>query len=255
MSYKNILLSVWLILFASCSRQRNLVYFSDLKSNSEATNAILSDGEPRIIKNDIISVTVNTTSPESNVMFALNSNNMNASGYYEREGYRVNEEGKIKFPVLGEIKIDGLTVAQTQDLIESKLNQVVKKAVVNVKFMNFRVTVIGEVNHPSTFTVQNEKINLLEALGLSGDMTPFGKRENVLLIRETDGKRMMVRLNLNHKDILTSPYFYLKQNDIVYVEPDKAKSVEYSNSNRMMPLIVATISAVAVLATTFLNNR
>jgi len=233
-----------------------LVYFSDLKSKNETTDPILNDGEPRILKNDILNVVVNSTSPESNMMFAFNSNgNIGSNGFYEKEGYRVNEEGKIKFPVLGEIKIDGLTVAQTQELIEQKLNRVVKNAVVNVKFINFRITVIGEVNHPSTFTVQNEKINLLEALGLAGDMTAYGKRENVLLIRETEGKRMMVRVNLNNKNVLNSPYFYLKQNDVIYIEPDKAKSVEYSNNNRMMPLIVATISAVAVLATTFLNNR
>jgi polysaccharide export outer membrane protein len=245
-----------LITLLSCSRQRNLVYFSDLKSNSETAGLIVGDGEPRILKNDILNIVVNSTSPESNVMFTFNSNgNINSGGFYEKEGYRVNDLGNIKFPVLGEIKIDGLTIAQAQNLIEERLSRIVKNAVVNVKFMNFRITVIGEVNHPSTFTVQNEKINLLEALGLAGDMTPFGKRENVLLIRETEGKRMMVRVNLNNKDVLNSPYFYLKQNDVIYIEPDKAKSVEYSNNNRMMPLIVATISAVAVLATTFLNNR
>ncbi len=254
MKLNYILCSLSLITLIGCSRQRNLVYFSDLTSKSETSNMVMNDGEPRILKNDVLSVTVNSTSPESNVMFAANTNNVNANGFYEKEGYRVNEQGKIKFPVLGEIKLDGLTVVQAQGLIESELNKMVKNAVVNVKFMNFRITVIGEVNHPSTFTVQNEKINLLEALGMAGDMTPYGKRENVLLIRETDGKRTMVRVNLNNKDVLNSPYFYLKQNDVVYIEPDKAKSVEYSNSNRMMPLIVATISAVAVLATTFLNK-
>jgi polysaccharide biosynthesis/export protein len=256
MNLKCICISLILITLFSCSRQRNLVYFSDLKSQNETTGLILNDGEPRILKNDILNIVVNSTSPESNVMFAFNSNgNINSGGFYEKEGYRVNDMGSIKFPVLGEIKIDGLTIAQAQNLIEERLNRIVKNAVVNVKFMNFRITVIGEVNHPSTFTVQNEKINLLEALGLAGDMTPFGKRENVLLIRENDGKRMMVRVNLNNKEVLNSPYFYLKQNDVIYIEPDKAKSVEYSNNNRMMPLIVAAISAVAVLATTFLNNR
>lgn len=256
MNLKYISISFILITLLSCSRQRNLVYFSDLKSQNETTGLIVNDGEPRILKNDILNIVVNSTSPESNVMFAFNSNGaINSGGFYEKEGYRVNDMGSIKFPVLGEIKIAGLTIAQAQNLIEERLNKIVKNAVVNVKFMNFRITVIGEVNHPSTFTVQNEKINLLEALGLAGDMTPFGKRENVLLIRENDGKRMMVRVNLNNKEVLNSPYFYLKQNDVIYIEPDKAKSVEYSNNNRLMPLIVAAISAVAVLATTFLNNR
>ncbi|WP_245723825.1 polysaccharide biosynthesis/export family protein [Pedobacter steynii] len=213
----------------------------------------MNNGEPTILQNDILSVTVNSTSPESNVLFASQPVNQSVNGVYEREGYRVNETGTIKFPVLGKVSVEGLTISQAQNLIESQLNKYVKNAIVNIKFLNFRVTVIGEVNHPSTFTVSNEKINLLEALGLAGDMTAYGKRENVLLIREEDGRRIMERINLNRQDVLSSPYFYLKQNDVIYVEPDKAKSVEVSNNNRLMPLVVATISAVAVLVATVLK--
>ncbi|WP_342328517.1 polysaccharide biosynthesis/export family protein [Pedobacter sp. FW305-3-2-15-E-R2A2] len=213
----------------------------------------MNNGEPTILQNDILSVTVNSTSPESNVLFASQPVNQTVNGVYEREGYRVNEVGTIKFPVLGQVPVQGLTISQAQNLIESQLNKYVKNAIVNIKFLNFRVTVIGEVNHPSTFTVSNEKINLLEALGLAGDMTAYGKRENVLLIREVEGKRIMERINLNRQDVLSSPYFYLKQNDVIYVEPDKAKSVEVSNNNRLMPLVVATISAVAVLVATVLK--
>jgi polysaccharide export outer membrane protein len=246
--------SLLLILLTSCARQRNLVYFSDLKAQSDNISTIVNDGEPKILKNDVLSIDVNSTSPESNVMFAANPTSVNMNGFYEKQGYRVNASGRIKFPVLGEVKVEGLTIAQAQSLVEQELNRYVVNSIVNIKFMNFRVTVIGEVNHPSTFTIPNEKINLLEALGLAGDMTPYGKRENVLLIREIDGKRTMVRVNLNHQDVLNSPYFYLKQNDILYIEPDKAKSVEYSHSSRSMPLIVATISAIAVLATAFLHR-
>jgi len=213
----------------------------------------MNDGVPKIIENDILSITVNSTSPESNVLFASTTNTMGANGYYEREGYRVNSDGKIKFPVLGEIKLEGLNIVQAQSLIESELNKYVNNSVVNVKFLNFRVTVIGEVNTPSTFVVPNEKINILEALGLAGDMTPYGKRENVLIIREVEGKRTMARVNLNKQSVLNSPYFYLKQNDVIYIEPDKTKSIEYSNSSNTMPLVVAAISAVAVLATALLQ--
>jgi polysaccharide export outer membrane protein len=242
------------ITLSSCSRQRNLVYFSDLKGTNGNTSQVLDAGEPTILKNDILGITVNSTSPESNLLFASVPSNPTINGVYEREGYRVSSGGIIKFPVLGQVKLEGLTIGQAQALMETELSKYVKNAIVNIKFMNFRVTVIGEVNHPSTFTVTNEKINLLEALGLAGDMTPYGKRENVLLIREVDGTRMMERVNLNSKEVLNSPYFYLKQNDVIYVEPDKAKSVEVSNNNRLMPLVVAAISAVAVLATTFLNK-
>ncbi|MEJ5961960.1 polysaccharide biosynthesis/export family protein [Pedobacter immunditicola] len=241
-----------IILLSGCAK-RNLVYFSDLTSKNEITTKIMNDGVPKIIENDILSITVNSTSPESNVLFASTTNNIGANGLYEREGYRVNSDGKIKFPVLGEIKVEGLNIVQAQSLIESELSKYVNNSVVNVKFLNFRVTVIGEVNTPSTFVVPNEKINLLEALGLAGDMTPYGKRENVLIIREVDGKRTMARVNLNKQNVLNSPYFYLKQNDVIYIEPDKTKSIEYSNSSNTMPLVVAAISAVAVLATALLQ--
>ncbi|NQX55834.1 polysaccharide biosynthesis/export family protein [Pedobacter panaciterrae] len=254
MNLKHLFCYLMLIMLSSCSRQRNLVYFSDLKGASESSSQVLDAGEPTILQNDVLGITVNSTSPESNILFASVPSNPTVGGIYEREGYRVNKQGFVKFPVLGQVKLQGLTVGQAQALMESELNKYVKNAIVNIKFMNFRVTVIGEVNHPSTFTVTSEKINLLEALGLAGDMTPYGKRENVLLIRELDGQRRMERVNLNSKDVLNSPYFYLKQNDVIYVEPDKAKSVEVSSNNRLMPLIVAAISAVAVLATTFLNK-
>lgn len=253
MNLKLVVCYLMVITLSSCSRQRNLVYFSDLDSKTGPYSKILNNGEPTILQNDILSVTVNSTSPESNVLFASQPVNQTVNGLYEREGYRVNEVGTIKFPVLGQVPVQGLTISQAQNLIESQLNKYVKNAIVNIKFLNFRVTVIGEVNHPSTFTVSNEKINLLEALGLAGDMTAYGKRENVLLIREVEGKRIMERINLNRQDVLSSPYFYLKQNDVIYVEPDKAKSVEVSNNNRLMPLVVATISAVAVLVATVLK--
>jgi polysaccharide export outer membrane protein len=161
MNLKLVVCYLMVITLSSCSRQRNLVYFSDLDSKTGPYSKILNNGEPTILQNDILSVTVNSTSPESNVLFASQPVNQSVNGVYEREGYRVNETGTIKFPVLGQVPVQGLTVSQAQNLIEAQLNKYVKNAIVNIKFLNFRVTVIGEVNHPSTFTVNNEKINLL----------------------------------------------------------------------------------------------
>jgi polysaccharide export outer membrane protein len=243
-----------LVLFViGCSNQRNLVYFSNLSATTQTYSAVMVDTEPRILVNDILRISVNSTSPESNLLFAAMPANIGANGIYEKEGYRVNSNGYINFPVLGQLKLQGLTLDEAQRIIEKQLVGILKNSIVNISYQNFKVTVIGEVNHPSTFTVNDERINLLEALGMAGDLTPYGKRENVLLIRENEGKRTMARVNLNDKDVLNSPYFYLKQNDVIYIEPHKAKSVEYSHSNRLMPLIVASISAVAVLATTLLK--
>ncbi len=243
-----------IFLSVSCSPRRNLVYFSDLSNKQTETQLITTDRDPKIQVNDLLSVTVNTLSSESNMLFSVNSNNINKNGYFEKEGYRVDKEGNINIPVAGNISLVGLTIEEAQQKLATDLNRYVRNPIVNIQFMNFRITVIGEVNQPSTLNVSNNQINLLEALGMAGDLTAYGKRENILVIREREGKRNMVRMNLNNKDILNSPYFYLKQNDIVYVEPDKAKSLEYSPNNRLMPLVVATISAVAVLSTALLSK-
>lgn len=245
---------VLIILSASCAPRRNLVYFSDMIEKNTDSQVIPANTEPKIQPNDLLSITINTLSTESNMMFSATSNNINKNGFFEKEGYRVDKEGIINFPVLGRVNLKGLTIEQAQKTLVSQLNKFVKDPIVNMQFMNFRITVIGEVNSPSTFNVPNEQINLLEALGMAGDLTPYGKRENILVIRETDGKRSIVRLNINNRAILNSPYFYLKQNDVIYVEPDKSKSLEYSPNNRLMPLVVATISAVAVLSTALLSK-
>ncbi|HTN21375.1 MAG TPA: polysaccharide biosynthesis/export family protein [Pelobium sp.] len=243
-----------ILLSSSCSPRRNLVYFSDLSNKEAESRLVTPDREPKIQVNDLLSITVNTLSSESNMLFSVNSNNINKSGYFEKEGYRVDNKGDVNLPVAGNISLEGLTIEEAQQRLVNNLSRYVRNPIVNIQFMNFRVTVIGEVNQPSTFNVSNNQINLLEALGTAGDLTVYGKRENVLVIRETNGKRTMVRMNLNDKNILDSPYFYLKQNDIIYVEPDKSKSLEYSPNNRLMPLVVATISAVAVLSTALLSK-
>jgi polysaccharide export outer membrane protein len=132
--------------------------------------------------------------------------------------------------------------------------QHVKSPVVDLRLSNFKITVIGEVNKPATFIINDEQVNVLEALGLAGDMTVYGRRENVLIIRNEDGNKTMTRLNLNKLESMKSPYFNLKQNDIVYIEPDRSKAVEYSQNTRLMPLIIASISAVAVLAAVLLKR-
>jgi polysaccharide export outer membrane protein len=246
--------SSWLIILTSCSLRRNLVYFSDLSSQGAESHSINAVAEPKIQPNDVLSITISTPSPESNLLFSVSSTSMNKNGYFEKEGYRVDQQGDVILPIVGRVPLKDLTIPQAQEFLVKTLTTYVKNPIANIQFLNFRITVIGEVNHPSTFNITNEQVNLLEALGMAGDLTVYGKRENILLIREMEGKRSMVRMNLNNRDVLNSPFFYLKQNDVIYVEPDKAKSLDYSPNNRLMPLIVASISAVAVLATTLLSR-
>jgi polysaccharide export outer membrane protein len=245
-------LVIYACVFSACAPRRDLVYFSNLAQQTSGEK--IQSQEVKIQQNDLLSITVNSLNQESNVLFAVNSRMSSAENSYKVDGYRVAKDGTINLPVAGNIKVEGLSIEQAQGVISKELDKYVKKPVVDVQLVNFKVTVIGEVNRPSNFIVQGDNINLLEALGMAGDMTVYGKRDNVLIIRQQDGRRVMKRLNLNEQDVMSSPFFYLKQNDIVYVEPDKSKAIEYSTSTRVMPIVVASISAVAVLITAVLNR-
>ncbi|PTQ96692.1 polysaccharide export outer membrane protein [Mucilaginibacter yixingensis] len=229
------------VLLSACAAKRDLVYFSNLGQQNSVAEA--PGQEVVIATGDIVNVSVVSGSLESDKLFQTNLNNGPLS-----TGYKVNAAGDIALPLIGETHIAGLTTAQAETAITTQLSKQIKNPGVEVKIINFKVTVVGEVNKPSTFTVPDGKVNLLEALGLAGDMTVYGKRENVLVIRQENGVKTVKRLNLNNVDVMQSPYFNLKQNDIVYVEPDRSKAVEYSQNTRLMPLVIASISALAVLA-------
>lgn len=238
-------------IFLACSPQRDLVYFSNL---SEVANSqVKNETELRLQKNDQLSVSVNSLNAEYNVLFASTGNVGNSSTAGGKTTIRVNNNGMINLPLLGEIPVEGLKIEEAQQLIAKELRKQIKSPVVTVELVNFKITVIGEVNRPASLNVPGEQVNLLEALGMAGDMTVYGKRENVLVIRETNGVRNMIRLNLNDKNVYDSPYFQLRQNDIVYVEPDKSKEKQFSPNNRALPIITACISAVAVLATALIR--
>jgi polysaccharide export outer membrane protein len=166
-------------------------------------------------------------------------------------GYLVDPDGTINFPVIGRIPVGGLTRQQATEKITNLIKEHVKDPIVNIRYTNFTVTVIGEVARPASFVVPTERITILEAIGLAGDMTVFGKRESVLIIREKDGVRSTTQVSLNSKDILTSPFYYLKQNDIVYVEPDnKVKAASTQPYNRFIGMFTAlmTTTVFVILA-------
>ncbi|WP_316753583.1 polysaccharide biosynthesis/export family protein [Pedobacter gandavensis] len=246
------ILVLFALLISACVPQRDLVYFSDLSELAkDQINAV--EAEVKIQQGDLLSISVNSLSPESNELFTRITSKTNTEESRSGQSYRVDHQGMVTLPVIGNLKIEGTTIDVARKLITQSLSQFMKSPIVEVQLLNFKVTVIGEVNQPASFTVTGTQLNLLEALGMAGDMTVYGKRENVLIIRQTDGIRSMVRLNLNKKDVFQSPYFHLKQNDIVYVEPDKAKEKEFSPNNRALPIITACISAVAVLITALIR--
>ncbi len=245
-----------LLAFCSCSK-RNLVYLSDM-SPSDANTPIKNYISPKIQPDDILSIAVSSLSAESNVLF--NNVLLPASGGASmlanklNDGYLVDKDGFINFPVIGKISLAGLSKEEAAEKMTEQIKAHVKNPIVNVRFLNFKITVIGEVNKPATFNTSTDKINVLEALGLAGDMTSFGRRENVLIIREKDGVRSTSRLNLNNKEVLSSPYYYLQQNDIVYVEPDnRVKVAATAPGNRFIGVWGVLISTAGFVLITLYN--
>jgi polysaccharide biosynthesis/export protein len=242
-------LIVWaaLILNVSCGSVQNAAYFSHLTDTTLQSDTPLP--ESLVQKNDILSITVNSLNPEASFIF--NSPNVTTTSRNDAQttGYLVNSDGTIQFPLLGNIQAAGLTKSQLKDNITNSLvnNKLLVDPIVNVRFLNFRVTVLGEVNKPTVVSVPSEKISLLEALGLAGDLTIFGKRDNVLIIREEGGQKTVKRINLNSNELFTSPYYYLKSNDIVYVEPNKAKVSSSNNTRIWLPVIFSGVSMVTLI--------
>lgn len=253
----NALFLLGLIVLASCAPTRNLSYFSDLEEHAIHTENIQNTKEPKIQPDDLLSITVNSLSPEANNLFnrgvttragaVTDFSTGNRATNIHDEGYLVDSEGFIEYPVLGKVKLGGLTKKEAKEKLVCELLEYLKDPTVNIRYLNYRISVIGEVNHPSTFTIPSEKISILGALGMAGDMTAYGKRESVLIIREEEGVRTMTRVNLNNKGLLNSPYFYLQQNDVIYVEPDRMKQVQASTNTRTISLIASATSLAIVI--------
>ena len=223
-----------LLLLSSCGSVKNVAYLQNSDSINFARSEYLYDA--RIMPKDILTITVNTVNPEASAPYnlvvstALNTGNGSQSVGSQRalQTYLVDNSGNIDFPVLGTLTVGGLTKSECEKMIHDKLLPYLNAAenpVVTVRMSNYKISVLGEVNKPGMFTVGNEKINILEALAQAGDLTIYGVRDKVKLIREdAKGRKDVITLNLNDANIINSPYYYLQQNDIVYVEPNKVKA-------------------------------
>ena len=216
--------------------------------------------EPVIQKNDLLSISITSPNPEATQVFntpnilATQTSNV-GGGQTQASGYLVNQEGFIEMPFLGTIKAAGLTKKALKEQIGQQLvhKELLLDPIVNIRYLNYKVTVLGEVANPSVISVPSEKITLLEALGLAGDLTVYAKRDNIMVIREVEGDKLVKRLNLNSSEIFTSPYYYLKSNDIVYVEPNKAKVASASNSRQWLPVVMSGLSLVIIAADRLFN--
>lgn len=221
------------VLLTSCSTPKNVAYIKNSDQVDLSQSTFLYDA--RIMPKDVLTITVNTVNPEASEPFNLivrstltstSSTVSTSSGSLQT--YLVGNDGTIEFPVLGNLKVGGLTKAECEKMIHDKIMPYLnakENPVVTVRMANYKISVLGEVNRPGMFTVSNEKINIFEALAQAGDLTIYGVRDNVKLIREhADGRKEIVTIVLNDANLINSPYYYLQQNDILYVEPNNVKS-------------------------------
>lgn len=257
MNLKSYSISILLtFVLVGCSTKHTVLpYFTDLKSQEGIIETI--SYSPDIQPDDELMITVNSSVPEATAHYNLPLSNPAAraeimvSSTPRQQTVIVNSKGDIELPVLGTVHAAGLSTEALQEKLTAMIRKDVTDAIVNVQLVNFTVVVGGEVTNPTKIKVTRNRFSILDALGEAGDLTPYGERSNVLVIREENGKRTYARLDLNSSEMLTSPYFYLKQNDYVYVEPNKVRQAnsKYNQDNAFKLSVISTVvSATSVIA-------
>lgn len=227
-------------LFSSCISYKEVPYFRDLPPEPEISETISNYSPLLIQKNDVLNITINSLNPEASNIF-----NPPATLPSSGTGITVDQNGDIQLPYVGKIRVAGLTSQQAKALITEKILYYLKEPVVRLQLTNFKIAVFGGVSTPGIFQISNERITLTEALIMAGDLEMSARRHNVLLVREIDGKRQFVRFDMGSKSTFTSPYFYLKSNDLIYVEPGTSREKrENIVGNASLLFSVATLIAL-----------
>ena len=231
---------------ASCATKKEIIYFQDVEALNLKEAA--SSFEPTIENNDILYITVSSLDGAVVKPFqrAAESGNANlANNNIELTGYLVNSTGSINFPVLGEVKVAGKTRGEIQQFLKEQLLQYVKDVVIDVRIINFKVTVLGEVEKPGVYTIRNERVTLPEAIGMAGDLTANGKRSEVTVIREENGQQKVATIDFTKSELFNSPFYFLKQNDVVYVTP----TIQGVKKSGFIPDVPALLSLFTVVLT------
>ena len=262
---KNLIFAVLaaVLMVSSCVAPKNIAYFQNRLVDQP--EQIDKHGGIVIQPKDMLSIVVSSKNPELVVMFNLpvvsyqaGSEIVSSSGYQRLMGYVVDNDGFIDFPILGRLKVSGLTRWELSEMIKDILlsEGYLTDCVVTVEFMNFKVSVIGEVNSPGTYTIEGDKVTVLQAISLARDLTIFGQRENVTVIRERNNERVMYQINLCDVSMFNSPAYYLQQNDIVYVEPSEIKARQSTTDDkglRMTSIFVSGGSLLVSIATMIIS--
>jgi len=239
----------------SCTPSKDVVYFQDATQFETLVDDNTFTSKFKV--DDLVSIHVSTLDPEASAPFNLyrGAEESVAGMRPEQVNYLVDENGEIDFPVIGKIKIEGLSPSETKTLLREKLEKdYLKDPIINIRIRNFTVTVLGAVNRPGTYPINGEQISILEALGYAGDISIKGRRDNVMVIRDFDGTKVYNRIDLNQKGALKSPVYYLTQNDVVYVEPNKSGKSQSSLDQRAS-IAISIISTLITSTVIFLTRN
>lgn len=255
MKEKLVCLLLAVLSLTACSTPKNVLYIQDV--NPSKPQELSHNYEVTIQQDDLLGITVSSKDPELVTPFNMAIQASSTVAPQQGMGYIVDLNGNIDFPLLGKIHVNGLTRMQLSSLIQDRLmkEDYVKDPIVIVKFQNFKVSVLGEVNTPGSFTVPSERITLLEVLSMAGDLSIFGNRNKVTVIRESNGKRTVMFQDLTSSEIFNSPCYYLQQNDIVYVEPTKNKmrQKEVNPATTRLTIWISSISALVSIVSLIVN--
>ncbi len=256
---KNIyLLSIILFLSACGVKYKSVPYFQDLPPLENVQEDIANTAVLKIQKDDILGITVSSLNPEASAIFNMGNTSSlqgNASGNINpaitANGFMVDVNGNIQLPLIGSVSVYGLTTTAARELIQNKLTTYLKEPVVSLRLINFRVSVLGDVARPGVYPVQNERVSVTEALSMAGDLSITAVRNNILLIRENQGKRQYIRLDMQKKELFNSPYYYLQNNDVLYIQPGNAKYASVDASYRNVSIILSALSVIALIISRF----
>lgn len=243
-----------LIALSSCVSRKDIVYFQD----ELLTNAVTDSGPEQLTykTDDILTINVTAADPVAAqpfnlAVFSESDDLTRTSGNMRVQTYLIDYDGNIEFPVLGTLHLAGMTRTEATAMLKERISEYAKDPIVNIRLINFTITIIGEVSSPGTFTIQDERITLPEALGMANDLTIFGKRNNVLLIREVDGKKKFANIDLTSVNAINSPLYYLQQNDVIVVEPNNAR-IRSSNYNQNNAVLISAIGTLTTIVAVFL---
>ncbi|NOY47925.1 MAG: polysaccharide export protein [Chlorobi bacterium] len=240
-----------IVLLSSCASRQNIVYFQDEPLSAAIENSN-SNFELHYKTDDLLTINVSALDPKVARPFNLEATYTTQSvidgqGVLLQQTYLIDSNGNIEFPVLGTIKLGGMSRTEATANLKGKLSEYIKNPIVNIRLANFTISILGEVTKPGTYTIQDERISLPQALGLAGDLTIYGRRDNVFLIREVNGEKKFTKFDLTSVNVLNSSNYYLTQNDVIYVEPNNAKVGQSAYNNGVILSVVGILATVAAI--------